>query len=46
MVELPTTYCYSRLLLPELATCGIKVVHKFSGIQELSYNLEYQMSIE
>jgi DNA-directed RNA polymerase II subunit RPB2 len=46
MVELPTTYCYSRLLLPELATCGIKVVHKFSGIQELSSNLENQMSIE
>lgn len=30
MVSLPTTYCYSRLLLPELATCGVKVVHKFS----------------
>ena len=32
MVSMPTTYCYSRLLLPELATCGIKVVHKFSGV--------------
>ncbi len=31
MVSLPTTYCYSRLLLPELATCGVKVVHKFGG---------------
>jgi len=33
MVSLPTTYCYSRLLLPELATCGIKVVHSFSGVE-------------
>jgi DNA-directed RNA polymerase beta subunit len=33
MVSLPTTYCYSRLLLPEIATCGIKVVHKFSGVE-------------
>lgn len=24
---MPTTYCYSKLLLPELATCGIKVTH-------------------
>ena len=31
MVCLPTTYCYSRLLVPEIATCGIKVVHKFCG---------------
>ena len=34
MVSLPTTYCYSRLLLPELASCGIRVVHKFSGVQQ------------
>lgn len=34
MVCLPTTYCYSRLLVPEIATCGIKVVHKFYGIDE------------
>jgi len=26
---MPTTYCYSKLLLPELATCGIKVTHSF-----------------
>jgi len=32
MVSLPTTYCYSRLLVPEIATCGIKVVHSFSGV--------------
>ena len=29
LVTLPTTYCYSGLLLRELATCGIKVVHTF-----------------
>jgi DNA-directed RNA polymerase beta subunit len=34
MVCLPTTYCYSRLLVPEIATCGIKVVHKFYGIED------------
>jgi len=34
MVSMPTTYCYSRLLLPELATCGIKMVHKFTGQPE------------
>jgi len=26
---MPSTYCYSKLLLPELATCGIKVTHSF-----------------
>jgi hypothetical protein len=26
---LPTTYCYSGLLLRELATVGIKVMHSF-----------------
>jgi DNA-directed RNA polymerase beta subunit len=26
-LTLPTTYCYSNLLIPELATCGIKVTH-------------------
>jgi len=31
MVLLPSTYCYTRLLVPEIATCGIKVVHKFTG---------------
>lgn len=31
MVLLPSTYCYSRLLIPEIATCGIKVKHFFSG---------------
>ena len=29
-VTLPTTYCYSGLLLRELATVGIKVMHNFS----------------
>jgi DNA-directed RNA polymerase II subunit RPB2 len=32
IVTLPTTYCYSRLLVPELATCGVKVVHKFNTL--------------
>lgn len=27
-LTLPTTYCYSNLLVPELATCGIKITHK------------------
>lgn len=27
---LPTTYCYSKLLIPELATCGIKVTHEIN----------------
>jgi DNA-directed RNA polymerase beta subunit len=31
-VTLPTTYCYSGLLLRELATVGIKVMHSFSPI--------------
>jgi len=35
MVCLPSTYCYLRLLLPEIGTCGIKVVHKFSGIEDV-----------
>jgi DNA-directed RNA polymerase beta subunit len=35
MVCLPSTYCYLRLLLPEIGTCGIKVVHKFSGISDV-----------
>lgn len=30
-VTLPTTYCYSGLLLRELATVGIKVMHSFSS---------------
>jgi DNA-directed RNA polymerase beta subunit len=30
MVMLPTTYCYSQLLVPELATCGVNIVHKFA----------------
>ena len=30
MVMLPTTYCYSQLLIPELATCGVNIVHKFA----------------
>jgi DNA-directed RNA polymerase beta subunit len=34
MVCLPSTYCYLRLLLPEIGTCGIKVVHKFSGLHD------------
>jgi DNA-directed RNA polymerase beta subunit len=34
MVLLPSTYCYTRLLVPEIATCGIKVVHKFTGCEE------------
>jgi DNA-directed RNA polymerase beta subunit len=34
MVLLPSTYCYTRLLVPEIATCGIKVVHKFSGVDD------------
>lgn len=34
MVCLPSTYCYLRLLLPEIGTCGIKVVHKFSGLED------------
>jgi DNA-directed RNA polymerase II subunit RPB2 len=29
-MTLPTTYCYSKLLVPELATCGIKVTHNIS----------------
>ena len=36
MVCLPSTYCYLRLLLPEIGTCGIKVVHKFSGVESKS----------
>jgi DNA-directed RNA polymerase beta subunit len=32
-VVLESTYCYT-LLLKELATCGVKVVHKFSGSTE------------
>jgi len=35
-VSLPTTYCYSGLLLRELATVGIKVMHSFSGSESSS----------
>jgi DNA-directed RNA polymerase beta subunit len=31
MVVLPSTYCYTRLLVPEIATCGIKVKHLFGN---------------
>lgn len=34
MVVLPSTYCYTRLLVPEIATCGIKVVHEFGDDQK------------
>ena len=34
MVSMPTTYCYARLLAPELATCGVKIIHNFEGLEE------------
>jgi DNA-directed RNA polymerase beta subunit len=37
-VTLPTTYCYSGLLLRELATVGIKVMHSFSPISSTLKN--------
>jgi DNA-directed RNA polymerase beta subunit len=39
MVTLPTTYCYSRLLVPELATVGVKIVHQFNGLSSAVENL-------
>ena len=34
MTRIPTTYCYSNLLVRELATLGIKVVHKMEPESE------------
>ena len=34
MVSMPTTYCYARLLAPELATCGVKLIHNFEGLEQ------------
>lgn len=31
MSRIETTYCYSNLLVRELATLGIKVVHQMDG---------------
>jgi DNA-directed RNA polymerase beta subunit len=40
MVILPSTYCYTRLLVPEIATCGIKVKHLFGNGADTNVNEE------
>jgi DNA-directed RNA polymerase beta subunit len=44
-VTLPTTYCYSGLLLRELATVGIKVMHSFAS-SSISSGSKQQESIK
>ena len=45
-VTLPTTYCYSGLLLRELATVGIKVMHSFASSSIASSSKKQQESIK